>query len=748
MPAVLPTERPSARPRFRIIARESSRAERGAFVDSVEGTKAEGLNRDLERLLQETTERVGLLASDFLQRQALSSSKCVRTRKGELVALNKQLSSDTRERQLEELTTVEHSRKREREVSVAMGEIVLSAGSMIVAATSLIAGAGLHWVGLAMIAFCGRKTFRRAFERVISGRKPDMDVLNSVIITGFIFSGQLVLATVPLLLTAVRQKLVHRIKHESRKAILGVYDHQPRRVRAQLRGETVEVDVTELFEGQRVIVSAGETIPVDGKVIAGYASVDQHLLTGEFLPVERSEGDPVYALTVLLTGQLIIAVTETGGSTAAARIAETLNKTIEYKTNAQVRAEQKSEELITPAFALGILASPVIGLSGGLGILNAPPVHNMSISSAICMLSYLNLSSKMGILIKDGRTLDFLSQIDTVLFDKTGTLTEPVPTIAAVHTVGCAVEEEVISLAAALESGQDHPIAQAIVDRADELLLPTPKVVGRECRIGFGVAGRVNDEDVVLGSKRFMDLKGIPIAESLTEVEQSANALGHSWVILAKGGSIAGVIELAPCVRSGVSEVIDVLKSKFGKRVCIVSGDQERPTHHLAERVGIDHVFAEVLPERKGEIVRQLQQEGRKVCFVGDGINDSIALKAANVSISIKGAAGIATDVAQVILMDGRMSRLKKLFELSQGYQRQMRATSKLVLAPPVLGIFGVLFMHFGFLAVVGLNQLGFVTSIANSLTPTRGLAAGERKRLLEIRSAELNSESPDENEG
>jgi heavy metal translocating P-type ATPase len=697
------------------------------FAPEVLGVlNAETLSRfdqGIESAAQSTTEQVGRAASKFLERRNPRAMKKIRDRKGRLIVLGKRADSKFRTQQLKDFDVAGEGQGQGCRESKATGEIVFSSGSVLAATVSLVAGPLFHWLSVALVVFCGRKTFRNTYERIVAGEKPDMDVLNSVIVGGFLMTGHTVLASVPVLLSAVRQKLVQKIKQTSRKAMLDVYWQKPTRVRAQVAGTTKEIDLVELVVGQLVIVSVGETIPVDGVVVGGYATVDQHLLTGEFLPVERSEGDAVFALTVVLRGQLILSVCEMGASTAAAKIARTLNQTIEFKTGTQIRAEREAEQLISPALLLGGVAMPAVGLSGGLGILNAPPIHNMSISSAICMLSYLNLSSKLGILIKDGRTLDFLADIDTVLFDKTGTLTESVPEVVAIHAIKGWDENEILRLAASLEKGQDHPIAQAILAPANDSLLLLPEVAEREYRVGFGVAGRVNSRAIVLGSPRLMESRGITGVSSLTDSQGTADAAGHSRILLSVEGELVGAIELAPKIREGVAELVGILKDKYHKKVAIVSGDQEQPTRHLAASVGIDTVFAEVLPERKGEIVRGLQSEGRRICFVGDGINDSIALKAANVSISIKGAASIATDVAQVILMDGRIHRLQELFALSRSYQDQMKRTSHLVLAPPLLGIAGVLLLHFGFLAVVGLNQVGFIASIANSLHPAKAVS-------------------------
>jgi Cu2+-exporting ATPase len=228
---------------------------------------------------------------------------------------------------------------------------------------------------------------------------------------------------------------------------------------------------------------------------------------------------------------------------------------------------------------------------------------------------------------------------------------------------------------------------------------------------------RLDDQIIRVGSDRFMHMEGIAIPPAVHDLQAHCHAAGHSLVLVAVDEQLAGGIELQPTVRPEARAIIDTLRG-YGMQMYIISGDQEQPTRSLAHELGIEHFFANTLPENKARIIEQLQAEGRMVCFVGDGINDSIALKQANVSISLRGATTIATDTAQIVLMDASLNQLAHLFEIAQDFEHNMRGNLITTLVPGIFCIGGVFFLHLGIVSAVMIYNVGLAAGVTNAMLP------------------------------
>ncbi|MEZ4727027.1 MAG: HAD-IC family P-type ATPase [Caldilineaceae bacterium] len=285
-------------------------------------------------------------------------------------------------------------------------------------------------------------------------------------------------------------------------------------------------------------------------------------------------------------------------------------------------------------------------------------------------------------MIKDGRALELVSQVDTVIFDKTGTLTLEQLTVGKIHAciTGTATEfteADVLRYAAAAEYKQTHPIARAILQKAEtsRIEIPTTSDVAYTTGLGLEVTvqeGQDAAQLIQVGSLRYMEQKQIPISTAIQSIQTECHQQGHSLIYVAVGNQLAGVIELQPTIRPEAKAIVTALKER-AMDLYIISGDQAEPTQNLAHQLGIDHYFAQVLPEEKATLVAELQQAGKSVCFIGDGINDSIALKMADVSISLRGATTMAMDTAQIIMMDGTLRQLPKLFAVADKLESTMQ---------------------------------------------------------------------------
>jgi len=304
-----------------------------------------------------------------------------------------------------------------------------------------------------------------------------------------------------------------------------------------------------------------------------------------------------------------------------------------------------------------------------------------------------------------------------VVFDKTGTLTLEQPTVSRIFCCNGVNEADILRYAAAAEAKQSHPIARAILQAAHDHQLDLPLLVDAEYKVGYGLKAQAAGRTTVVGSLRLMTLEGFALPPELIDQQAASHALGHSLVLVAIDGEVVGAIELQPTIRPEAHAVIQDLHQR-GLATVIISGDHDAPTRRLAAELGIDRYFAEVLPEDKANLVMQLQEEGHKVCFVGDGINEAIALKTANVAVSLRGATTIATDMAEIVLMDGALGQLPTLFALTDDFAANMRTNLLAATIPGVLGIAGTLLFGWGITTSVILSQVNIPVGIYNALQP------------------------------
>jgi Cu2+-exporting ATPase len=341
-------------------------------------------------------------------------------------------------------------------------------------------------------------------------------------------------------------------------------------------------------------------------------------------------------------------------------------------------------------------------------------------------------------LVKDGRALELMNEIDTVLFDKTGTLTRERPEVGRVIASDGFSEQEILLFAAAAEKKFHHPIALAILHKAKEANLELPATDETQYKVGYGITVHVHGRTIRVGSKRFMELEGLPMSEKVREALDNAHDEGHTIVMVGVDDVVGGAIELHASVRPEVRDIVTGLRDRGIKHIAIISGDHDAPTRKLAESLGMDRYFAQVLPADKADYVGKLQKEGRKVCFVGDGINDSIALKKANVSISLRGASSIATDTAHIVFMEQGLSKLCDLRDIARDLDRNVKRSWSMILVPNIACIAGVFTMGFGIMASVLTNNVAAIGALANGMMPLRKIAEieAEKKHEQEMREA------------
>ncbi len=506
------------------------------------------------------------------------------------------------------------------------------------------------------------------------------------------FSGSYVVTVTGLVFGTLCSKVQLLTQVVTRHSLTHLFGEQPHRVWVILEGVEVEIPFAELRVGDILVLDAGQLVPVDGVIVHGTATLDQHRLTGESQPAEKGVGDAVLAATLLLGGRIRVRVEKTGAETAAARIGEILNRTVERQEARLADQFKGVEYTLIPTLAAGALGWIVSGPMSGLALMGCNFLVGTPGLQLLTLLNGLSLGAQRGILIKDGRALERLQGIDTILFDKTGTLTLERPQVVELHASPGFDEEEVLRLAAAAEHRQTHPIARAILEAAATRQLEVPLVDEAHYEIGSGLTVRLDGRQVRIGSQRFLEMEGLRLPAHLRMVQHKSQGQGHSLVFVAVEETLVGAIELGATLRPETRAVVQGLQRR-GFTLYILSGDQESPTRKLAAELGMSGYFATTLPEQKAERVEQLQRQGHRVCFVGDGINDAVALLQADVSVSLRGATTIATDAAQVVLMEDHLEQLEVLLDLAGAYDRNLRTFARQAKGSSLAGAAGVLLL-------------------------------------------------------
>jgi heavy metal translocating P-type ATPase len=587
----------------------------------------------------------------------------------------------------------------------------------------------LTLLSIGMIVYSVYPIMKQTENSLLKERRIKNDLITAVVSVMSLAMGQYFASALQAWSYHFAIKMMSKSKDISTQMLTNVFEQQPSNVWILKDHLEVEVPLEALQIDDIVVVKAGEVVPVDGVIIEGMAMIDQQALTGEAVPAEKGLGDNVFAATLVVRGRIQVKVEKTGLETTISELGEILDNTAYFKTGLQLKGEEWSNKVAMPLLATGLVSAPFLGVSSATSMLFSAPTNTVEILTSLHTFNHLTLVSKKGILIKDGRALEELTKIDTVLFDKTGTLTKEEPEVGQIVVCDELGEDEILVYAASAEHRLTHPIAQAIVKQAQKRHLGLFDIEEANYKIGYGVTVHLKNQVIKVGSARFMSLEGIDLPHKIAEAKLLGEEEGYSLVMVAINQQLQGAIEIRPQVRPEVKKIIAGLRQQGIQHIAIVSGDQKRPTQKLAEALGMDNYFYEVLPQNKADLVEQLQQEGRRVCFVGDGINDAIAMKMANVSISLRGAASVATDMAQVVLMDGSLSHLCEIFEISKKLNVNLRNTLVFWAGYGVINIAANTFLQVGILKSTIFYSLFLGLGIEQAMLPLGQLGQGEKKK-------------------
>ncbi len=524
-----------------------------------------------------------------------------------------------------------------------------------------------------------------------------------------------------------------RAKSNTSEAIKKLMGLSPKTARVIRNGEELDLPISEVIVGDEIRVRPGEKIPVDGTILEGESSIDEAMITGESIPVDKLKGDVVIGATMNKSGSFTYKATKVGSETMLSQIIKLVQEAQGSKAPIQRIADLISSYFVPVVIMLSVLTfviwydfgpvpSFLFALLNMVAVLIIACPCAMGLATPTAIMVGTGKGAENGILIKDAQSLELAHKINAIVFDKTGTLTNGKPEVTDILGED---KNKILMLAASLEKGSEHSLATAIIQKAEKDKVKLIKVEKFQSVVGHGIQGVIAGEKVVLGNKRFMKKENIDISSLEKDIDQLEES-GKTVMILAVDGKEVGAISVADTLKDSAKEGVSLLK-KIGIEVFMITGDNEKTANAIAKSIGIQNVLAEVLPSQKEEEVRKIQAKGKIVAMVGDGINDAPALAAADIGIAMGTGTDVAIEAADITLLNKDLKSVSQSINLSKKTMRTIRLNLfwafgyNIVLIPVAMGLlypFFHLFLNpiFASLAMA----LSSISVVTNSLTLKR----------------------------
>ena len=521
-----------------------------------------------------------------------------------------------------------------------------------------------------------------------------------------------------------------KAKSSTSEAIKKLMGLSPKTARVIRNGKELDLPISEVVLNDAIRVRPGEKIPVDGIILNGESSIDESMITGESIPVDKMKGDTVIGATMNKSGSFTYKATKVGSETMLSQIIKLVQEAQGSKAPIQRIADLISSYFVPVVIMLAVLTfvvwydfgpvpSFLFALLNMVAVLIIACPCAMGLATPTAIMVGTGKGAENGILIKDAQSLELAHKINAIVFDKTGTLTYGKPQVTDILGED---KNETLSLAASLEKGSEHSLAAAIIQRADKDKVNILKVDKFQSIAGHGVQGLIGGQEVLLGNKRFMKREGIDISDVEKDIEKSEES-GKTVMVLAVGKKAMGAIAVADTVKDSAREGIDALK-RMGIEVFMITGDNVKTANAIAKSIGIENVLAEVMPSQKEEEVRKIQGMGKVVAMVGDGINDAPALAAADIGIAMGTGTDVAIEAADITLINKDLRSVSSAIKLSKKTMRTIRLNLfwafgyNIVLIPIAMGLlypFFHVFLNPIFASMA--MALSSVSVVTNSLT-------------------------------
>lgn len=548
------------------------------------------------------------------------------------------------------------------------------------------------------ILILNRNYFTVGFSRLVK-LSPNMDSLvavgaaaglvYSLIEMGLLAAGQVSgmpdlyfeSAGMILTLVTVGKYLEERSRGKTTGAISALLALAPESAVVRRQGQELTIPTEEIVAGDTVIVRQGGRIPVDGVITDGHAAVDESAITGESLPVEKVPGDAVTSATVTSSGYLELRATRVGGDTTLSQIIRLMEEAVSSKAPISRLADRISGIFVPAVMAISLTAALLWAFVGGMDVrfclsiaiavlvISCPCA--LGLATPVAIMVGTGQAAQQGILIKSAESLELLHKVQTVVLDKTGTVTMGQPRVTDILCAPGVTEEELLCVAASAEKPSEHPLAHAIVEESQARHIPLCPVSGFRSVPGGGIQATLSGEAVLAGNAGYLAQNGVSLAAMEADAHRLAED-GKTPLFFAESGRLLGCVAVADVVKPDSAKAIAALR-RMGRRVVLLTGDNQRTANAIARQIGVDQVIAQVLPQDKAKCVAQLQQQGQRVAMVGDGVNDAPALAQADVGLAIGAGTDIAIESADVVLMKSSLLDIPAAMDLSRAVLRNIK---------------------------------------------------------------------------
>ncbi len=574
-----------------------------------------------------------------------------------------------------------------------------------------------RWIYLAAALVGGFPLFLFAAKGLFLRGDITAGVMATIAVIAAIIVGEYAAAALVVFMMAIGEWLENFTVARADRALQDLSKLVPAQVRVKREGQEQLLPLAEVMLDDIVLAKTGERLGVDGIVLKGSASLNQSAITGESMPVEKEEGSEVYAGTMNEAGYLEIRVTRLGEQTTLGQIVRLVKDAQSHQAPVQRVANKYAKILVPVTMSIAVLVYLLTGdIMRSVTVLVVVCPCSLVLATPTAVVAAIGNAARRGILVKSGGVIEQVGKVDIVAFDKTGTLTTGKPVVQKVVTFSMMDEDELLSLASAVERYSEHPIGRSIVTAASKKGLPLGEPTDFQPLPGYGVTAQVEGKAVIVGSRNLLRTKDVTWSERSESIMQTLESLGQTVIPISVNGALAGMIGMADTPRPDAKEVISRLLALGVAEVVMITGDNTRVADQVGRELGITKVYAEVLPQDKLRILNELQSTGKKVAFVGDGVNDAPALAAADVGIAM-GLAGadVALETADIGLMQDEIRRIPQVIKISQ---QALRAIKQNVFFSMSWNVLSVFLGGFGVIGpVVGavMHEVSALPALANS---------------------------------
>src|SRR3990170_1145355 len=525
--------------------------------------------------------------------------------------------------------------------------------------------AAFDFIALAATLIGGYPMYEEAFEAVRK-HKMTMELSMSIAVIATLLIGSFFTGLVITFFVLIAELLEDLTVDRGRKIIEKLIQLLPDKITIRRNNLEREIELNNVKLDDIVIVKPGSRIPVDGKVIKGNSYVDQSSISGESLPIEKMEGFNVYAGTINQTGVLEVKPTKIGRDTTFGKIIEIIEKAEKSKAPIQKTADKLAARLVYFAFAGAILTFLFTrDIQSTIAALIVAGACGVAAGTPLAILAGIGRAAREGIIVKGGVYLEQLAGVDTIVLDKTGTLTLGVPQVTHIQTFNNVTEAEVLLLAANAEQHSEHPLANAILNKAREKGISTKVYQDIKYIPGKGIICNENSNKILVGNSSFLKENSVEISSDVIKYIEGKKESGETDVLVANNGLVLGAISIADVLRDEAMEAVEELK-KFGNKVILLTGDSLNIANKIGKKLKVDEVYGEMLPQQKLEKIQQLNNSGKIVAMVGDGVNDAPALIEAKVGIAMGTATAVALESADIALANNNLNKIVEAIRISR----------------------------------------------------------------------------------